>query len=423
MHNRQSGAAHVPIMFFLILLVMFLGALGYGFVQQQNASEQLERRQAIQADIEALRAKETLIQDYIADWGNVINMPGSYTGRANQQEKYGGATLDYAGVMNPTDVKAMMDRAANEVGVSTESTLENQLNAFVTRVNALKQRAQDAELARDAAMSDKRQTDQALATTRSEASARAQETATNLEQARSDFDAAKVQSTGRISSLQTNLVEKDEELATTREAATAREKELQSEIALLKTQLSALTEKMKMRQPPDVADGKLLVADNKVATGFIDLGRKDLLQRGTVFRVKSPRSDAVKGYAEVTRVMDERAEVRLYDFVDPIADGANQGDLLFNDLYTPRVTRTIYLMGRFGAPYGKEQLTNLLRRLGNRVVDTMGPGVDTVVLGNKPLNEERDGFADIEESAEFKKANELRVEFTYLPRIADLIKL
>ena len=52
-------------------------------------------------------------------------------------------------------------------------------------------------------------------------------------------------------------------------------------------------------------------------------------------------------------------------------------------------------MGRFGAPYGKEQLTNLLRRLGNRVVTKMGPGVDTVILGNDPVNEAGDGFASI----------------------------
>jgi hypothetical protein len=96
---------------------------------------------------------------------------------------------------------------------------------------------------------------------------------------------------------------------------------------------------------------------------------------------------------------------------------------LFNDLYTPRVTRTIYLMGRFTAPYQKEQLTNLLRRLGNKVVDKMAPGVDMVVLGNDPVNEAGDGFAKVEESDEFKLANELRVEFTYLSKIQDLIKL
>ena len=80
-------------------------------------------------------------------------------------------------------------------------------------------------------------------------------------------------------------------------------------------------------------------------------------------------------------------------------------------------------MGRFGAPYGKEQLTNLLRRLGNRVVTKMAPGVDTVILGNDPVNEEGDGFASVQDSEEYKLATELRVEFAYLNQIADLIKL
>jgi hypothetical protein len=53
----------------------------------------------------------------------------------------------------------------------------------------------------------------------------------------------------------------------------------------------------------------------------------------------------------------------------------------------------------------------------------MGPGVDTVILGNNPVNEAGDGFASVQDSEEFKLANELRVEFTYLSKIADLVKL
>ena len=100
-----------------------------------------------------------------------------------------------------------------------------------------------------------------------------------------------------------------------------------------------------------------------------------------------------------------------------------RSDQIFNDIYTPRVTRTIYLMGASTAPYHKPELTALLKRLGNKVVDKMGPGVDTVILGNDPVNEAGDGFAKVQDSEEFKKASELRVEFTYLSKIGDLIKL
>jgi len=144
---------------------------------------------------------------------------------------------------------------------------------------------------------------------------------------------------------------------------------------------------------------------------------------GTIFHVKNPNNPAVKGYAEVTRVEEDRAEVALSNFVDPVGDYAREGDLLYNPLFTPRMTRTIYLMGRFTAPYNKEQLTMLLKRLGNKIVDKFSPGVDTVVLGNDPVNEAADGFTSVKDSEEYKEAHRLNVEFTYLNVIRDLIKL
>lgn len=424
MHNRQSGAAHVPIMFFLILLVMFLAALGYGYVQQQEATEAKAREAAAIEDLNTRKERDTLVADYIEDLAGPIGIPGKYEGREGQAVRYGDASMEgFAGVMDPKQIREVMDQAASSAGVSTASNLPNLLNTMVTRVTSAEQRAKDAEAARDKQIADKQATDQALTKAGADASASSRENADNLEQARASFDAAVNDKNSHIATLTETVNQKVDEIQGLKAQHSDEVKKLQGEIGMLKTQLSALVERQKLLQPPDVADGKVLVAETGVTKAFIDLGRKDMLQRGTVFRVKGPGSDAVKGYAEVTRVEDERAEVRLYDFVDPVADFAVPGDLLFNDLYTPRVTRTIYLMGRFSAPYGKEQLTNLLRRLGNRVVSQMGPGVDTVVLGNKPINEEGDGFADIEASPEFKQANELRVEFTYLPKIADLIKL
>lgn len=422
MHNRQSGAAHVPIMFFLILLVMFLGALGFGFVTQTKNSELLQERNKARSDLAALQKKELLIEHYIADIGKVIGKPGKYEGREGSAMLYEGATLTYEGLMSPKEIKQVMDDAAGGAQVSTGTSLENVFGAMVTKINTLNQRIRDIETERDKALADKSETDGKFATATAENAAASRSNAQNLEQTRSDFESAKSDKDKNITTLQNSLRAKADELTTAKEEALAREKDLKGQIGLLKTQLSALIEKSAMQQPPHVPDGKIQVAKNGIPTAFINLGRKDMLMPGTIFRVQAANSSKVKGYAQVTRVEDEKAEVRLYDFVDPIGDYAGEGDLLYNDLYTPRVTRTIYLMGRFGVP-GKEQLTLLLKRLGNRVVSKMGPGVDTVVLGNDPVNEEGDGFASIQESEEFKLANELRVEFTYLAKIADLIKL
>ena len=81
----------------------------------------------------------------------------------------------------------------------------------------------------------------------------------------------------------------------------------------------------------------------------------------------------------------------------------------------------IALVAVVGLPVATVDL--LLKRLGNKVVDKMSPGVDTVVLGNDPVNEAGDGFTSVKDSEEYKEAHRLNVEFTYLNVIRDLIKL
>jgi len=424
MNNRQSGAAHGPMMLFILMLLLAMGAAGFGFMQQSNNAEiQKEAAQARQ-DLAAVKANDRLVRDYVKSIGEKINKPGPYEGEPGNASAYKGASMEeFEGLMDPKAVKQVMTDAATNAGVAQPSSLEGLLGSMVTKINTLNQRVRDVELERDKVLADKSTGDQRYTALEGQAASAASQSSSDLEQARSDFASAKDDRDRRIAQLTQNLRNKDEEMTSMREEFTAKEKSLLGRIARLQTQNSALVERDALRQPPHVPDGRVLVAKNGIPKAFINLGRKDLLQPGTVFRVKSPNEEGVKGYCQVMRIEDERAEVRLYDFVDPVGNWASEGDLLFNDLYTPRVTRTMYLMGRFSAPYGKEQLTNLLRRLGNRVVTKMGPGVDTVILGNNPVNEAGDGFASIQDSDEFKLANELRVEFTYLAKIADLVQL
>ncbi len=423
MHNRQSGAAHVPIMFFLILLVMFLGALGFAYVKLTQNGELIKERNAATAEVAEIRKRNFLVEHYIEDLGRIVGKPGKYEGRPESKSLYGDAKLENALVMNPLEIKKLLDDAcaAGSVGVGTG--LENVLGAFVTKINQQGQRIKEIETERDKALTEKAEIDRKFQAAATETSTRAREWGTNLEQARSDFNTAKADMERRNSMLQQNLRDKADELGTVREAATTKEKQLTGEIQKHQMQNSALVARDAMRNPIDRADGKVLVARNGIPTAFIDLGKKDMLQPGTMFRIQNPNSDKVKAYATVTRVEEERAEIALSGIVDAVGDYVREGDLLYNDLYTPRVSRTIYLMGRFSAPYNKPELTDLLKRLGNKVVTKMGPGVDTVILGDDPINEEGDGFARVTDSQEYKDALDLRVEFAALRKIRDLIKL
>lgn len=423
MIHRQSGAAHVPIMFFLLLLVMFLGALGFGYVTMTQNND-LERQIAKErADAQVLRNKALLIEHYIEDLGRVVGKPGKYEGRAASRSIYGDAVLDYPMVMNPEELKQLMADACQRGGVSVASGLENVLGSMVTRVSQLQQRAVEAEGERDKALTDKRELEGKFAQATGSHTSAANKWRQDLEQSRAEFTNANAERDRTIGSLQENVRQKVDELTTAREEHTAEKKNLNKEIDKRNIQLSAMTARDALRNPPDAADGKVIAAQAGVPTAFIGLGKKDMLVPGTVFRIKNTNSPNVKGYATVTRVEDERAEVALSGMVDPIGDWARAGDLLFNELYTPGVTRTIFLLGRFSAPYNKPELKNLLVRLGNKVVDKMAPGVDTVILGNDPINEAGDGFTSVQESDEYKLAADLRVEFTYLKTIRDLIKL
>lgn len=423
MHTRQSGAAHVPIMFFLFLLIMFLGALTFAFIKTSENGKLLTERDTARAEAKAARDRGLLIEHYIEDIGRVVGKMGKYTGREGSQSVYNGATIDFAGLMNPVEIKKVLDDACASAKVSQASGLENVLSAIVTRCGQLEQRAKDMESERDKAIAEKSEVDRKFQAATTEVQKTAREWSQNLETARSDFDAGRQQRDRDINNLQQNLRDKADELAAAKEAAAAKEKSLLAEIAKKDMHNSALVTMNQMRNPPDVADGKVVVARTGVASAFINLGKKDNLQPGTIFRVRNPNNEAVKAYATVTRVEDERAEVSLSGIVEPVGDYVREGDLLYNELYSPRMVRTIFLMGRFSAPYEKDNLANLLKRLGNKVVDKVGPGVDTVILGDDPINEAGDGFAAVRDSAEYKEAIGLGVEFAPLKKIRDLIKL
>ncbi|HZN40889.1 MAG TPA: hypothetical protein VFD82_18935 [Planctomycetota bacterium] len=424
MHYRQSGqsgATTVPMAFFLILLLLFLGALGFAYSTVTKNGELTKERDTLRDDAKTMRNKMQLVDHYIEDLGKVVGKLSKYPGR--QGVDYGTATLDSPSVMNPAEIRKLMDDSCTAAGVSIASSLENVFGAMIASVNFSTQRVTEMEAERAKALTEKSAVDAEFQKATTEASTKAAEWARNLDQARSDFNAQLQSKDTNNASLTESVKAKNDELTTAREEAAKREKDMRNEISKRDIRLSAMTERDRMRNLPDVADGKIIVARNGVSMGFINLGRKDLLQPGTMFHVKNPNNPAVKGYAEVTRVEEDRAEVALSNFVDPVGDFAREGDLIYNPIFTPRMTRTIYLMGRFTAPYNKEQLTLLLKRLGNRVVAKMAPGVDTVVLGNDPVNEAGDGFTVVKDSEEYKEAHRLNVEFTYLNIIRDLIKL
>lgn len=425
MHTRQSGAAHVPILFFLILLVLFLGALGFGYVtlDKNNNLEAQHAKDVV--SMKTLTGQNLLFRHYIEDLGNVIKQFGAYAGRANiSAEDYANQTTDgVTGVMDPTQVKQKMEAFARQVEVSSAGSLEGLFGAVNGRVEALKKRVEDITGERDRVAQEKTAVDASFEQARNSHSAAQQNLRDQLGQTQQQHAAQRADLESHLNTTRQNLRDKNDELSGEREQRATEKKQLLTEQGKLRGHNTALVEKLAMKHPPDAPDGKVIAARNNVLSAWISLGRKDMLQTGTIFRLKNPNSDKVKAYAEVTRVEQERAEVRIYDVVAPVADQVREGDLLYNELYSPNTKRNVYMLGRFSYPYHKPELEKLLKSLGNKVHAKMEPGVDLVLLGNDSITEEGDGFVPITDTPEYKEALNLGVEFAPLHKVRDLIKL
>jgi len=254
MHTRQSGAAHVPIMFCLILLVLWLGTLGFAYVTLTENGDLIEQRDKAQVAADEVTARALLVEHYIADIGRVINKPGSYDGRANKGI-YDGATLTTEGLMNPADVKSVLDNACAEAGVPVGTSLENVLGSMITRINQMQQRVKDVEVERDKALTDKNEGDSKFSAATAEAANRARDFDEALNQARSNYESAKDDKDRTIESLQQNVRDRQAELLSTKEASSELEKNLRGEISNLQNHNSALASREALRQPANVADG------------------------------------------------------------------------------------------------------------------------------------------------------------------------
>jgi len=409
------------MIYFLLLLALFLGAVGFGYVQADNASKLRTDLAQQRDDGKAKANKLLLMQHYIEDVGEVIAMPGKYAGRGGVD--YQSANLDgITGVISPTDLKSRFTSLGAAVEIGATRGLEDLAGAITGKHNSQKKRISEVETERDMVLTQKNEADVKIAEATTQHARAAGEWRQQMDQARADYASGTAGLNSTIASLQENVRRGDAALNEEKERASAERKVLKNDVAKLQMHTSALVERYSMRHPPGVADGKVIAAKPGVPTAFIDLGRKDMLQPGTIFQIKGQNEQGLKGYARVIRVEQDRAEVALYDVVNKVGDPIRGGDQLYNDLYSPGDKRRIFLLGRFDYPNHKPQLEQLLKDLGNEVVGKMGPGVDTVILGDDAINEAGDGFASVMESPDFKNANFLGVEFMPLRKIRDIVR-
>ena len=116
--------------------------------------------------------------------------------------------------------------------------------------------------------------------------------------------------------------------------------------------------------------------------GWIDIGARNRLARGTRFRVTSPDRQRTKAWAEVVETTSDMAEVRFVEVADRF-DPVVEGDVVFNPVFDPKQERKAILLGRFSGRFNERELTALLSEMGITVQSKLGVDTDYLILGSE----------------------------------------
>ncbi len=417
MDDRQSG--QINVFAFLILLVLFLGAVGFSYVTLDEKTKGAETIAELREEISITNKRLRLQEDYIEDITAPIGMKGTYSGRQRTMADYDGETL--TAVADPAQVQAFMQESAGSFGVPKMDTIAALMGQVKSRLDASEKGASTASTARDTAISETQafQTQLAEATTGHRSAV--QDLNTQATDAKKAYDQNVQEVQNQLNSTREDVRSKVKEMTTFREDFASEKRKLVRDLEVTKATSIAILEADKLKSPPDLADGKVIAAQPGANYAVIDLGRNDQLTKGTIFRVYAKNGAAIKSYARVTSVDSDTAKVYLYDIVDPVAGPISVGDELKNELYDPNYRRTVTLIGRFGFPYSRTLVEATLRSLNNQVVSEWRPGVDLVILGNDPINEAGNGFVDLTADKDYQAAVKFGAEFAPLQKIKDLL--
>jgi hypothetical protein len=434
MHCPERGTAHVNIFYFVVMLVLFLGAVAFGYVQFGDNTQLAKENARLAAEQKQLKIDMQVRDHYIEDVRDVIGEAGKYEGRAgfvylDPEDKPvpGQPAPEVKAIDNvalPATITTTVKTFAHQAGLteSTATPLGSLLGQAKQALDAKDKRIADLEAEKTVLATQVSAAQQSVTESDRQKQAEIAKLTQEKEELRQRIDADYTKNTAEIANLREGQKRLRDEMDAAKDETAKQVLAMNKEKNLLMARIDAQTNLTKLVNPPQTADGSVITASATTGRGWVNLGRKDMLPLGTVFQVTAPGKTTLKAHARVTKVDYDRSEVELYDVADRF-DPIVKGDEIKNELYSPNLRRNIVLIGRFSYPLTKPTVKMVLEKLGNKVTDKIGPGVDLVLVGGDTLNEEGDGLSDIRESAEYKDALSLGIEIANVNKVREFLQL
>lgn len=185
----------------------------------------------------------------------------------------------------------------------------------------------------------------------------------------------------RLVALRQLIKEESQSLEEFQKETRAKHLALDRSNAKLEERVQELLDQQEISRAKLLADGKVMAA--RATEGFIimNLGRKDGLRIGTVFKVfaRSGGRNIVKGTVEVTRVGDKQSEGHVIEEMS-VNEPIIPGDFLHNPVFNPAETKVFVISGVFSS-FTQEELGRFITEAGGIVDDGLSTKTHYLVAG------------------------------------------
>lgn len=372
----NRGAARVSAIWIIVLAVLTLAALAFGFISQSDMAKEVKKADAAEAaeeiasqklEVEFVKTRDVSI---LLGWRD----DDDSTSMSNLDSAAKG--LDDLKTAFP-DLGASVKNFGDCVGplIATRSRLLKKIAELETGKSALAGELSQSQAAVQSITGDK---DTLITSLRSELS----DTEENASQRQGELES-------RLTSSNDQNGELDTQIRSAASAAIDAERALGKEILALQTRNKGLAEATRFAQEPHAskADGAVIATSGQLPLGWINIGSEQRLTTGTRFEVRTSDPAArLKGMAEVTKVEARRAEVVFFEVADRF-DPVTAGDIIVNKLYDPTGGRNAVLLGRFSGTYTEPELKIFLQRMGIVVQPKLDLTTHFLIVGAELYND------------------------------------
>jgi hypothetical protein len=369
MKRSIRGAAKVSIVWTIGGVVAFLVALVMYFLTNQELTAQTARAVKAEADKKVLDEKLLGELKQMQGLSAVVGFFDETQASRSDLAALGEGFKSLREAFPDIDPGVRSLSKAMPIAIQAHSALKARLK---------EQEAQLAALRSENESASKNLTDVSAAKDKEIADLRRQ--LSDTEQAKTDQQALLQR---QVAEAVENFKDRDAKLIAARKTIEdSQRKALQKEEGL-RTKLAEQGRKLDpFVKEPEAPDGKVLEVSRDLNLGWIDLGSKNRLAMGMRFRVVSGLhgDGRVKGWAEVTQIKEDMAEVTFVERTDPF-DPPAAGDQVYNLLFDPSGERHAVLIGRFSGAMSEKDLRALLEGMNIKVQKTVDKTTDFLIVG------------------------------------------